>query len=574
MKIKKMLALFCSAVMLISVFASCTQADESTATDTDAPATEDTTPSGDGEAADMAADPFYKYPETLNIEIPRLLDPNATYPEGDDITNNQYTRLIEERLNITFTSAWEAAPGNDTTQKVNLAIATNDLPDMMVVNETQFRALIAGDQIMPLQDSYNAYVSDAQRTMLDSSEGRALDAVTVDGNMMAIPALNVPDNAYGLVWVRKDWLDALGLEGPKTMDDVISIAEQFMSEDPGNVGDNIVGIAAPANGQNLYGHFLSPAPGNGTFDPFFTAMDSYPGWWMEQDGEVVYGSILPETKDALAVLADMYADGLIDPQLGVREDSTEAPIAGHTGIFCAPWWSGYGFIKPSLANDPTANWQSYVLMNDEGVYNSKITPVAESYLVVRKGYENPEAATILTNLQIVAESEVDVGALTAQVTPLRLPQAAYDEGFFSVEALRGILAGDVDPSEYAKEEYLPYKLLAGDAEAVLPTIIDPTAPLDIENWDREAAPEDLPRLMSLLLGSATIVDHDIEIVPSLTYSPTETTDTKWTALKKMEDELFFKIIVGQESIDAFDQFVTDWKAQGGDEITAEVAALQ
>jgi hypothetical protein len=40
----------------------------------------------------------------------------------------------------------------------------------------------------------------------------------------------------------------------------------------------------------------------------------------------------------------------------------------------------------------------------------------------------------------------------------------------------------------------------------------------------------------------------------------------------MEDETFLKIILGTAPIDDFDKFVADWKAQGGDEITAEVQA--
>ena len=31
-----------------------------------------------------------------------------------------------------------------------------------------------------------------------------------------------------------------------------------------------------------------------------------------------------------------------------------------------------------------------------------------------------------------------------------------------------------------------------------------------------------------------------------------------------------KIVMGEESIDAFDRFVEEWKAQGGDMITEEV----
>ena len=37
----------------------------------------------------------------------------------------------------------------------------------------------------------------------------------------------------------------------------------------------------------------------------------------------------------------------------------------------------------------------------------------------------------------------------------------------------------------------------------------------------------------------------------------------------MEKQLYTNIIYGKESIDAFDKFVEDWKAQGGDQITQD-----
>ena len=45
---------------------------------------------------------------------------------------------------------------------------------------------------------------------------------------------------------------------------------------------------------------------------------------------------------------------------------------------------------------------------------------------------------------------------------------------------------------------------------------------------------------------------------------------KWANLKKKEDEVFLKIIIGDSDISAFDTFVTEWNAEGGEEITAEV----
>ena len=46
--------------------------------------------------------------------------------------------------------------------------------------------------------------------------------------------------------------------------------------------------------------------------------------------------------------------------------------------------------------------------------------------------------------------------------------------------------------------------------------------------------------------------------------------TKWANLEKLEEETFAKIILGQAPIDEFDNFVTKWYAEGGQEILDEV----
>jgi len=76
-----------------------------------------------------------------------------------------------------------------------------------------------------------------------------------------------------------------------------------------------------------------------------------------------------------------------------------------------------------------------------------------------------------------------------------------------------------------------------------------------------------------MVGIAPNVDADMNRVSSLNYTQTKTMERKWSNLKKLEDETFLKIIMGAAPLDSFDQFVQDWKAQGGDEITAEVAAV-
>lgn len=62
------------------------------------------------------------------------------------------------------------------------------------------------DQLADLTQVYAQYVS-AQRQADDGQFGSiALDAVTFDGKIMAIPALTVPDNGYQVMSVGQDWL--------------------------------------------------------------------------------------------------------------------------------------------------------------------------------------------------------------------------------------------------------------------------------------------------------------------------------------------------------------------------------
>lgn len=46
--------------------------------------------------------------------------------------------------------------------------------------------------------------------------------------------------------------------------------------------------------------------------------------------------------------------------------------------------------------------------------------------------------------------------------------------------------------------------------------------------------------------------------------------TKLASLDKLQSETYVNIIMGTQEPETFDQFVTDWKSLGGDEITAEV----
>ena len=62
-----------------------------------------------------------------------------------------------------------------------------------------------------------------------------------------------------------------------------------------------------------------------------------------------------------------------------------------------------------------------------------------------------------------------------------------------------------------------------------------------------------------------------ELLPNLfNTEPTDTMKKNWEQLQTMEKQIYTNIVYGKEPVDAFDKFVEDWLAQGGEQITKEV----
>lgn len=515
------------------------------------------------------ADPFGKYDQTITLRYGKEVDPtDKSLPAGDTPESNQYSRYVKDNLNIDTKVTWQAATGTNYEQKVNLAISSNDLPDALVVKDTQLRAMVKAGQLEDLTDAFNRYASPAMKSYMEKTNGVSAEAVTFDGKMYAIPSIQVHSDGVHQMWIRKDWLDKLGLEPPKTMEELENVAKAFVEQDPdGNGKNDTIGIAGQQNGGRLYANFLESTNNTYGLDPIFGAYKAYPGYWLKDDaGNPVYGSILPETKEALAKLRDMYANGLIDKELGIRKAASEPVVNGNAGIFFAPWWMGYGPLPDAIKNDPNANWQAYLLPLDaDGQFNAHMGAPSTVFVVVRKGYEHPEAVIKMLNLLIRDESKFDISVPVGHY-PLRVPMSYMDESEYSAKALQEVLAGTKKPEDFTDPGY---KLLAADIQNVKKVKKEPYDNMDIQYWDPQADLGVWSRIYSLLVGSSSL-QQDYNKVYSLLYSQTRTMESRWSNLKKLEDETFLKIIMGAAPLDTFDTFVSDWKKQGGDKITEEV----
>ncbi|MCI1777007.1 MAG: extracellular solute-binding protein [Paenibacillus lautus] len=537
--------------------------------------TTNNTPAAPEKSAESSepADPFGRYEEPVQISISIEIDPTDNeLPPGDTPLDNQYTRQIKEALNVDVDHQF-AASGQNLRQRISLAIASNDLPDAMVVNAVELRQLVEADQIADLTEVYEQYASPDIKTIIENTNGAALDAVTFDGKIMALPGVQANADGIHLLWIRQDWLDKLNLEPPTTMAELEDVARAFVEDDPdGNGQRDTIGITGPESGGKLYANFLESKNNLYGFDAIFSAHDSFPGYWLEgEDGSPVYGSILPETREALASLRDLFSKGLIDPEMGVRNKADEPIIAGKSGMFFAPWWMAYGPLTNAVKNDPEANWQAYALpLNQNGEFRPHAATPSTEFVVVRKDYEHPEVPMKLLNNLFKNEQEntFDPSKGGPGYYPLRVVYAPSDEIEFTVKALRDVLAGNKTAEDFANDK--AYKLLPSDIASIKTIKNEPYDSMDLSTWNPEANWGAWTRAYSIMVGGRPLVDTEFEEVSSLLYEQTPLMESRWVNLRKLEDETFLRIIMGAAPLETFDSFVENWKRQGGDQITQEV----
>lgn len=557
---KKQLIAFASAMALaVTSLAGCGKSEESTQ--------KEAVSEAEGTAKEDL--PLSKYPETVTVHLGGSLNPNAKLPDGMTYDDNPYIDFLKEDLNIEVVYDWVAS-STDFEEKMNLCIGSNTVPELMNVNATQYRALLKYDMIQPLDEYFDDYASDALKSYVESGGEELQKCITnEDGELMAIPAPAITAGGINEMWIRQDWLDSLELEAPRTWDELVKVAEAFVTQDPdGNGEDDTIGILGPSNsdhmnaiGGNQYG-----------LDPLFSSFQSYPQYWLQgEDGTVEYGSIQPETRDALEKISELYTNKLIDPEMLVRSDSKEPLLAGKVGIFFGPWWCGYTVADATLAG--AADWQAYFTpLSEDGNYYTHMPDPTSKYVVASKDCKNPEAAFKIVNYLIKYERDwIEQGLNTSSTDfyPLWNGYDNADEIEVSTETLEKYLAGEITMDDV---DFSQHKLLKNDMEAVTELKKEPYDDFNLDKWnmDSDLAKSNLPRLVSLLVGGAPLV-HDTYVPVYNAFSgQTETMETKWANLKKMEEETFAKIIMGKADISEFDTFVENWKKQGGDQILKEI----
>jgi putative aldouronate transport system substrate-binding protein len=563
--VRKTISVVATLLLAVAMPAACTNLN--------IPGASSSAKGASAEAANSAgsaanAGPMGKYDPMIDITFVRCIDEDLAanvLPKcpGETMDDNRWTRLYEEKLGIHIQYVWTVYGGYSSdayTQKFNVTLASGDLPDVVIVNATQLIQLTEANMITDMTRYFNEYSTDLLKKVYSQSSDSALDPATFQGRLMAIPSQDDELESAQYLWIRADWLKKLGLDPPRTMDNLLKISEAFTTKDPdGNGKNDTYGLAVT---KDLYSNCM------GT-EGFFAGYHAYPNMWIkDSSGKLVYGSIQPETKTALEKLAEMYRCGQIDEEFGVKDASkvAETIAAGKVGIdFGAQWNPMYPLIS-NYNNDSSADWTGYAIVSaDSQPVKVPLKFCISEFYAVKNGYEHPEAVIKMLNLY----TDIDCGEMSKTYYNAYINPAENDNvGVWKFSPIM------LNPplTNYTSFLSMEKARQTNDYSKVTPAAVPVVASLEAYEkgdktqwcWEKIYGVNGVFRVMNDYQANHSLMPD------SFTGAPTKTMVERGSALDKMEKDTFIRIIIGAATIDEFDKFVRDWNKIGGDRITREV----
>ena len=173
-----------------------------------------------------------KDPVTIKVEV---FD-RGNSPAGQSVTNNYLTNYVKENFTkkTNINVEYVPVPRAQEVEKLNVLMASGDSPDIVFTYDSNviYNYVKQGGltDIGALLDEYGSN--------LKSYLGKdTLAYGTFDGKQYAIPGKRVYLGKYSSM-VRQDWLDKLGLQTPKTTDEVYQVLKAFKEKKPG--GDQTI----------------------------------------------------------------------------------------------------------------------------------------------------------------------------------------------------------------------------------------------------------------------------------------------------------------------------------------------
>lgn len=477
----------------------------------------------------------------------------TNYPEGQDAQKNDMYKMWEDIMGIKVENSILCA-SNAMTEKFQLAIASDEIPDFGIVDAATLASLIKNDMVMDMTDIYDQWATDNLKAIAGQQDNALFAPTLKDGRYMAIPVANTVGDSYPILWIRSDWLDALGLKAPSTMEEVFAIAEKFAADDPdGNGKDDTYGLYLDKDLNGL--DFIMAA-----YEVY--SKDEY--WVKQEDGSFIAGCTDPDAKKPLGALAKLYEAVAIDHEFAVKEQSKEEELiaSGKIGIYIGYFYSPLGVMKDSVAN-VGADWIAVPMPAAEGYpeYKPGVNLNVYGYIYAKQGITNPEAIVVMLNhlCDGYAAPWLSDGdsEFYKKYNELAADPAISQAGANNLMPFQ--MAGNINWGKEFTEAIAAGKEHVEGKDA------------DYQNVISTGLSEDLSwAWKKVYLEGYLVMDLDNVRYSDYTGAPTETMSKTQSLLNTQKLTDYISIIMGDQPVDYFDTFVETFNNIGGAKIAEEI----
>ena len=289
-------------------------ADAAGANEADAAAAETTVKTADNAASAINGSDG----EKVTLRILAFIG-QGQFPEGSDENHNFLVDFLKEKTpyDYEFTFVDNGADGR------NALIAAGNIYDMVkLTNSKELLTLVRQDYIAPIDD-----ILPAMKELMNPAQiSTALwNIARVDGKTYGVPQ-EWSDPYVGFA-MRVDWLKNMGLNPPVSLDDFTGILRAFKNNDPNGDGANVIPFTA--------------CWGMGTALEFFRGVYGIHLEYMPIDGKITFVYATEKGKDMIAYMADLYTEGLMDPEIAVMNEEIigQRLFTGQVGSAYIPWWT-------------------------------------------------------------------------------------------------------------------------------------------------------------------------------------------------------------------------------------------
>jgi putative aldouronate transport system substrate-binding protein len=278
----------------------------------------------------MGTFPVVKQKETINV---------MAKVDGSDFNydTNWMTQFYEAKTNVHVN--WMVAPSEQFKERVNLALASGDVLDLIVAgggaatafSSSEVSRLADQGLILPVQDLIETdTIYFKQR--LNEVEGWRQAIALPNGGIYAIPSLmgDYHTYYYGKMWVNKEFLKNVNLKIPTTINEFHEMLVAFKTRDAngnGDPNDEIPLMGAKDNYGSRIDTFLVSA---------YVYDDGENRLYLD-NGKVVAAFTKSEFQDGLRTLSQWFKEGLIAKETftASRNDRSQINSAKYESIIGA-----------------------------------------------------------------------------------------------------------------------------------------------------------------------------------------------------------------------------------------------